>query len=262
MDRMLSDMMAASRYVSRSLASPVNLDSSGWVWAGETWTYASASTFTVSGDVTAKYGVGDKLQLKQGGSYLYFWVTAVSYSAPNTTITVAGASTETLANATITDNYYSKANTPQGWPFRPPLFPKRATMWHDWALATTGNAIAAVNISTQNYALASYQNPPANGDTFTHGCLLAAGTYTLKILGITDPSYGKIDWYLDGVSIATGQDWYSAGALVKNVVKTVANVSVVGSGWHILRGTVNGKNGTSTNYYIALTKYDFIPSAD
>lgn len=48
---------------------------SGWITAGETWTYASADspsfTFTISGDKRDKYSVGMKIKLTQG-SVKYF----------------------------------------------------------------------------------------------------------------------------------------------------------------------------------------------
>lgn len=83
----------------------------GWQDPGETWTYASATTFTISGDVTSIYEIGDKIRYKQGGAYKYGVITNKSYSSPNTTITISG---EAITNATITDNYYSKANSPLG----------------------------------------------------------------------------------------------------------------------------------------------------
>jgi hypothetical protein len=89
---------------------------SGWAPAIETWEYASSTSFSISGDKRDKYQKGDKIRLKQGGDWKYFYITGVSYSAPNTTITITGGSDYTLANAAITDNYYSKAMNPQGWP--------------------------------------------------------------------------------------------------------------------------------------------------
>jgi len=88
----------------------------GWIAANETWTYASATSFTVSGDVTGKYQKGDKIKLTQSSTVKYFYITNVSYSAPNTTITITGGSDYSLDNATITNNYYSKAENPQGFP--------------------------------------------------------------------------------------------------------------------------------------------------
>lgn len=87
----------------------------GWIRSLVTWTYASASTFTVSGDVTAKFPKGTKIKLTQT-SAKYFYVVGASYSAPNTTVTITGGSDYTLANAAITSPMYSYAVTPQGFP--------------------------------------------------------------------------------------------------------------------------------------------------
>jgi hypothetical protein len=95
----------------------------GWIPANETWTYASADsptfTFTVAGDKTSKYSAGMRIKLTQSGTVKYFIITAVSYSAPNTTITVYGGTDYTLANATISDNYYSFHKAPVGFPLDP-----------------------------------------------------------------------------------------------------------------------------------------------
>jgi hypothetical protein len=95
----------------------------GWMPANETWTYASADsptfTFTVAGDKTSKYSPGMRIKLTQSGTVKYFIITAVSYSAPNTTITVYGGTDYTLANATISNNYYSFHKAPVGFPLDP-----------------------------------------------------------------------------------------------------------------------------------------------
>lgn len=87
----------------------------GWVRAGETWTYASATTFTISGDKTGKYGKGDKIKLTQT-TVKYFYIVAVAYSAGTTTVTITGGNDYTLANASITSPYFSKVSGPQGFP--------------------------------------------------------------------------------------------------------------------------------------------------
>lgn len=87
----------------------------GWAAAGETWTYASASTFIVSGDVTAKYRKGTKLWFTQTSSK-YAIVKSSSYSAPNTTVTIMVNTDYTIANAAITSPYYSYMDNPQAFP--------------------------------------------------------------------------------------------------------------------------------------------------
>ena len=97
--------------------------SDGWTAAGETWVYASADdptyTFTITGDKTAKYSAGMRIRLKQGGSYLYFIITKVAYSSPNTTVTVYGGTDYDLSNNTITDNYFSVVKAPESFPLDP-----------------------------------------------------------------------------------------------------------------------------------------------
>lgn len=89
--------------------------SSGWFPAGETWTYASASTFTISGDVTGKYQVGDKIKLTQT-TVKYFYIIGVTYSSPNTIITITGGTDYIFANAVVTNNYYTHIENPIGFP--------------------------------------------------------------------------------------------------------------------------------------------------
>lgn len=87
----------------------------GWITPDETWTYASASTFTVAGDRTTKYTKGTRLKWTQT-TVKYGVVASSSYSAPNTTVTIAVNTDHTIANEVITANYYSYAANPQGYP--------------------------------------------------------------------------------------------------------------------------------------------------
>jgi len=95
----------------------------GWTAAtGETWTYASADsptfTFTVATDLTTKYAAGQRIKLTQTTAK-YFIVTKVSYSAPNTTVTIYGGTDYTLANAAITLPYMSREKAPFGFNLDP-----------------------------------------------------------------------------------------------------------------------------------------------
>ena len=110
--------------------------SSGWASAqtlsgAEGWTYVSPTSFSIDGDKRDKYQKGDKIRLTQGGDWKYFYITGVSYSAPNTTITITGGSDYTLVSAAITDNYYSKAMNPQGWPISLGQRVGDKEIWHE-----------------------------------------------------------------------------------------------------------------------------------
>ena len=87
----------------------------GWIGANETWTYASASTFTVSGDVTARLSKGTRLRFTQT-TVKYAVVVLSAHSGGTTTVTILTNTDYTLANAAITVNSYSYMVNPQGYP--------------------------------------------------------------------------------------------------------------------------------------------------
>lgn len=87
----------------------------GWVAAGQTLTFVSATTFTVTGDKTTTYTTGTRLKLTQT-TPKYFVVVSSSFGAGVTTVTVTGGNDYTLANAAITFPFYSYEVNPQGYP--------------------------------------------------------------------------------------------------------------------------------------------------
>ena len=92
-----------------------SLPTDGWTADPNTWTYASSTSFTVSGiDVTSQFTPGTKLKLTNS-SLKYFYVTSSSFST-NTTVNITGGSDYSLANAAISGNYYSYQSSPQGFP--------------------------------------------------------------------------------------------------------------------------------------------------
>lgn len=91
---------------------PKNWD--GWINPDETWTYASASTFTVTGDQTAKYTKGTRLKFTQT-TVKYAVVVSSAYTS-STKVTIAVNTDYTIANAAITANFYSYMANPQGYP--------------------------------------------------------------------------------------------------------------------------------------------------
>jgi len=102
----------------------------GWISVSDTWTYASSTTINVPSGATAIYTKGDKIRLKQGGGYKYFYVVGVA----NTVLTVTGGSDYTVADATITDNYYSHASSPIG-------FPNYFNYTPEWTATTTNPSL-------------------------------------------------------------------------------------------------------------------------
>jgi len=139
----------------------------------------------------------------------------------------------------------------------PPIVPYRlqypisALMFHRYSTDVVGGAVGSTHQASQDFAYYSEQAGALNGDTFVHPFYLAAGAYTLNILGVKVNNAGKVDWYIDNVLVLAGTDWYS-GVAAYNVIVTQA-VAVVGNGRHTLKGVVNGQNVASGGYRATLT---------
>ncbi len=90
--------------------------SDGWVDdSAHTWTYASASTFTIAGvDLTSVFTPGTRLKFTQ--TTVKYGIVASSSFSTNTTVTIIVNTDYVLANAAISANYYSYVANPQGYP--------------------------------------------------------------------------------------------------------------------------------------------------
>lgn len=100
------------------------------------------------------------------------------------------------------------------------------------------------------------QVPGADGDVLEWpNVLLAAGAYTMRIIGTTGNSAAIQDWRLNGVLIPalTGLDWFS-GPFVNNVIMSGA-VIIAADGIQTLRSTVNGQNGASLGFDLFITDW-------
>ncbi len=88
----------------------------GWIDdSANTWTYASASTFTMSGDRTAQFQKGTRLRFTQT-TVKYGTVALSSFASSTTTVTIIVNTDYVLANAAISVNSYSQAASPDGYP--------------------------------------------------------------------------------------------------------------------------------------------------
>jgi hypothetical protein len=139
--------------------------------------------------------------------------------------------------------------------------PTRAVMWHEESTVVAGNALARTIQTSAAYNYVMSQNTPAINDEFTNSFVVGEGTYTLYLLGATGASDGQVDWYVDDVLVASAQDWYSASPAY-NQTKTVADVVIAEGGYHVLKGIVAGKNASSSNYRLLLTKMWLAQASD
>jgi len=138
-------------------------------------------------------------------------------------------------------------------------FPKSPTLWHDQAIKTVGGTFVSIAENQQLYNNYTYQDSPADSDEWTHGFNCQAGTYQINLLSLDANDRGKLDLYIDNVLVASGIDFYNASA-TPNQKHSTSNITI-GNGYHILKGKVNGKNGSSSSYYIALTKIWLTPGS-
>lgn len=91
-------------------------NTTGWNQITETFTYASATTITVTSGATNRWQSSDKLMLTQHGSVKYFWIVAVA----DTLLTVVcngAVVVENTGTYPITVISYSRIENPFGFPF-------------------------------------------------------------------------------------------------------------------------------------------------
>jgi len=143
----------------------------GWIPAGITWTYASATTFTTTGNTTAIFTKGTRITLTQTTAK-YFTVVSSAFGA-STTVTITGGSDYTLANAAITLPFYSYQLSPQGYP-----------VTFNWTPGYTGFSADPAGNLAKFYTIGSRAH-------VSYGCALAgvgtpnATTFTITGLPIT-----------------------------------------------------------------------------
>lgn len=96
-------------------ASAIGTD--GWTTSDDTWVYATASTFTITGvNRTAIYTKGTKIKWTQ--STAKYGVVVSSAFGTDTTVTIAVNTDHVIANAAITSPFYSYQNMPADYPAR------------------------------------------------------------------------------------------------------------------------------------------------
>lgn len=195
----------------------------GWIPAGETWTYASADdptfTFTISGDKTSKYSAGMRIKLTQT-TIKYFIITAVSYSSPNTTITVYGGTDYDLANATITSPYYSMVKAPFGFPMSPEKWrvyvSKTSVSTQSSPTSNTwynvGTTTAQINIpigSWDVYYKAAVATVTSSPRTLTHASTLSTANNTNAL-----PADFQCTAYNDTISSFFASTFFARGNII------------------------------------------------
>ena len=216
---------STTTFTNKDLTSETNIfPTSGWNPARETWTYASATTITVPAGAAAKYAKGDKIKLTQT-TVKYFYIIGVA----DTLLTVTGGSDYTVANAAITNPYYSHAENPIGFPD-----------WFSWTPTYTG-------FSSNPTIQCQFSLKGKN--CFIKGYPSSAGTSNATSFKISLPI----------APVATGtKRSYSYGWAVDNgsAVATIFKISGSDDAANLLlyKGLSEGDNWTNSG-----SKYAYIP---
>ena len=167
----------------------------GWIAAPAlTFNAADAPTYTVncSGDYSAIIMPGMRMKMTQGAAIKYFIVTKVSFSSPNTTITLYGGTDYTLGS-TITLPYYSMLKAPAGFPMSPNKWSTKLTdttqrsqasptdsTWYNLGSLSMVVPIGSWYLSLKIYAASNTANTPGY-----HVIYIALSTSTSSVTNST-----------------------------------------------------------------------------
>lgn len=230
----------------------------GWIPVSDSWAYASSTTITVPSDATTKYKAGDKIKLVQSATTKYFDVVSVA----STVLTVRGVTTETVANSAISDIYYSKVETPQGYtptPFWQEIGRTRLTGAGDTitvsslparrhlriivALLATGGTISAAltfNGDTgSNYSIQASTDFGAGGDGTSAanasmlGAAAAEDSYlTIDVLNIatTQKLFMSLNIQSGGASATTAPDSRTVYGKWSNTSDAISSLTLTNAG--------------------------------
>jgi len=249
-----SVVLHSSSYISQTLNYPLPLPTTntpqtpivgGWINVGETWTYASADaptfTFTVAGDETGRYSPGMRIKLTQSSTAKYFIITAVSYSNPNTTVTVYGGTDYTLANATISNTYYSTQKAPQGFPLDP-------TKW-------TVEVTDSTQRSVTSPAVGTWYNPNA-ADQIT----IPIGAWNVEYYAPLYVAKNPVTWIYVKSTLSTASNSESDVDFTSYISNQGASSSMTANGVGTRRKTI--ALSSKTKYYFNIYGHSSASSLD
>ena len=217
----------------------------GWIEAADqTWTYASATTFTVSGDQTSIFTKGTKIKLTNDGSTKYFYVTDSSYSDPTTTVTVTGGTDYTLASGAITNPYYSYVDNPQGFPVNSKTFGPLGVSYAE--ITNTFSVVSSSAITD------------VTGLTVT-----VPGGRKIKITAwarelVSNQAAGTVNLYIYEGGTMLAQAQYETPAANQGQQLTCSYITVPSSGSHTYKVAMNGSTANTHQLLASITSPAYI----
>jgi hypothetical protein len=103
------------------------------------------------------------------------------------------------------------------------------------------------------YCFSYYNSSNTNGDNFTLRFYLEAGTYKFSFNAIKSNNIAKVKVVFDGSVLGT-TDLYSASTVFENIVE-YTGISVATAGAKDVTFSVDGKNASSTAYYLVFQSF-------
>jgi len=196
-----SDTSMAASGTNKKITHENMITSDGWYPANETWTYASSSTFTISGDVTDKYFKGVKVKLTNDSATKYFYIAMSEYSSPNTTITIVVNTSYSLASGAISSPYYSYMEMPQGFPAWKYVCAK-AYLTGDQASVSSGDKI---NLNTVRYNIGGHFDKDTNYEFATPISAFYSIIGNIRYGSLADTKYYGAEIWVNGSIVAYSQ---------------------------------------------------------
>lgn len=116
-----------------------------------------------------------------------------------------------------------------------------------WVRATSDNYV---------YNALFYNSTSADGDNFTINMFLAAGTWTVRISTMKNTTFGIMKVEVGSTNLGN-TDLYAAAPNYLAIAE-YTGLAITVSGEYAVKFTVNGKNASATDYFIAATQIEFI----
>ncbi len=111
------------------------------------------------------------------------------------------------------------------------------------------------NIGIASYQAMNYyyQNGGVDGDELNYEIFLAAGTYTFRFMGMEHDTRGIFDLTIDGI-VKGSIDTYNS-SFGENYIASITGATVATSGVADVNVKINGKNASSSGYYLSITSF-------
>ena len=199
------------------------IENDGWLKDTDlTWTYASASSFSVAGNKTGKFPVGTRIYISNNGSGdKRLVVTSSVIAGESTTVNVTGGSDYALEDFAIAGQYYSYS----------PIVYAGNNGWFNWAPTQVGfSADPAGGLYRfrvdGNVCTLAIRQPAAgtsNANTFTISLPVTAKT-------LTDMAWVASGFATDNGTLITGMGYVVSAGTVLTLYKDLSATGWTTSG--------------------------------